>query len=219
LLELPLFRINRPFFAAKVMFACLPLICLATTLAFAQDTPSPTTVFLPNQVVRVANLPWLLAPSEDSSAVLAAALETIVHDKDVCCGKDSGLEDAVLSAPSSLKELSAKLQGRHVLSDGLSVVVRAEYFPQSSINPRFMIKTLMDHQPMLIEWKSRIYVLYGAIFDETRQYNPDDWQFAIHKLLLLDVRFSGQRRETEFNNETDDWKQIQGLLTLSVVRR
>jgi len=219
LTELRLSRISRPFLTAKIIVACLALVCIATVSAWAQDIPSPTRVFLPNQVVLVAKLPSLTAPSAEPSAVLATALETILHDRDVCCGKDSGLEDAVLSAPSSLKELSAKLQGRHVLGDGLSVMVRAEYFPQNSLHVNLMIKTLMDQQPMLLEWKSRVYVLYGAVFDETRQYNPDGWQFAIHKLLLLDVRFSDHRREIEFNNETDDWKKIQGLLTLAVVRK
>src|SRR5208282_718682 len=148
---------------------------MATVSAFAQ----PHAWFLPNQEVRVANLPLLTTPSADASAVLATALETILHDRDVCCGKGSGLEDAVLSAQSSLKALSAKLQGRHVLGDGLSIVVRAEYFPKSSIGAPIMLKTLMDQQPMLIEWKSHLYVLYGAIYDETRTYNLGERQFAI----------------------------------------
>jgi hypothetical protein len=61
-------------------------------------------------------------------------------------------------------------------------------------------------------------VLCGANFDEIRQYNPDDWMFTILKFSLLDVRFSGQRRETEFNYQTDDWKTIQGVMRVSVVR-
>ena len=150
--------------------------------------------------------------------MVATALETILRDRDVCCGKNSGFEDAVLSA-SSLKELSAKLEGKHVLSDGLSVMVRTQYFPQNPASARLMIKALMDQQPMLLEWKSRVYVLYGANFDEIRQYNPDDWLFTIRKLLLLDVRFSDQRREIELNSQTDDWKAIQGFMTLSVVRQ
>lgn len=215
--ELLLSRINRPYLTAKTLVACSALVCMATVSAFAQDTPS--TWFLPNQEVYVANLPVLTAPSAEASAVLAAALETILPDRDVCCGKDSGLEDAVLSAPSSLKELSAKLQGRHVLGDGLSIVVRAEYFPKSSIVPNLIVKTLMDHQPMLLKWKSHIYVLYGATYDETRTYNMQMRQFVIHKLWLLDSRYSGQRRETELNAETDDWTKIQGILTLSVARK
>jgi len=210
-------RINRPYLTAKAIFAWLVLVCMATVSAFAQDT-SPGW-FLHNQEVSVANLPLLTAPSAEPSAVLATALETILPDRDVCCGKDSGLEDAVLSAPLSLKELSAKLQGRHVLGDGLSIVVRAEYFPKNSIDPSLTIQRLMNQQPMLLQWKSHIYVLYGATYDETRTYNWEERQFVIHKLWLLDPRYSGQRRETELNAETDDWTKIQGILTLSVVRK
>jgi len=214
--ELLLSTINRPYLTAKTLFACLVLVCMATVSAFSQDV-SPGW-FLHNQEVSVANLPLLTAPSAEPSAVLATALETILQDRDVCCRKDSGLEDAVLSAPSSLKELSAKLQGRHVLGDGLSIVVRAEYFPKSSIDPSLTIQTLMNQQPMLLKWKSHIYVLYGATYDETRTYNWEARQFVIHKLWLLDPRYSGQRRQTELNT-TDDWTNIQGILTLSVVRK
>ncbi len=194
----------------------MALVCLATVSVQAQNVPS---AILPNQKALIVKLPSLTAPSADPSAVLATSLETIIHDKDVCCGKDSGLEDAVLSAPSSLKELSAKVQGRHVLGDGRSVMVRAEYFPQNSIDVNALIKALIDQHPMLIEWKNRVYVLYGAVFDESADYGDGTRAYAaLHKLLLRDVRFSDHRREVQFNSETDDSKTIQGLLTLTVVR-
>jgi hypothetical protein len=216
--EFLLSRIKRPYLTAKALCTCLALVCIATVSAFAQDA-SPGTWFLHNQEVYVANLPLLTASSAEASAVLATALETILPDRDVCCGKDSGLEDAVLSAPASLKELSAKLQGRHVLGDGLSIMVRAEYFPKSSIVPNLIVKTLMDQQPMLLKWKSHIYVLYGATYDEGRAYDMGEREFVIHKLWLLDPRYSGQRREAELNAETDDWTKIQGILTLSIARK
>jgi hypothetical protein len=207
---------NRLFVTPKAIFACLVLGCIATVSGFAQDTPG--YVFHPNQEVRVTDLPSLAASSNKPSAVLAAALETILHHKSVCCGKNSALEDAVLSAPLSLEELSAKLQGRHVLSDGRSVMVSAEYVPQSSITPDLMISALTDQHALLMEWKSHFYVLYGAIFDETI-YTSGQRQFAVHKLLLLDPRFSDQRRETEFNRESDDWGSVQGFLTLASARQ
>jgi hypothetical protein len=215
--ELLLSRINRPYLIARPFVAYLVLVCMAAVSAFAQYRHTGVQ-FLPNQEVYVDNLPLLTAPSAEASAVLATALETILPDRDVCCGKDSGLEDAVLSALSSLKELSAKLQGRHVLGDGLSIVVRAQFFPKSSIDPSFTIQRLMNQQPMLLKWKSHIYVLYGATYDETRFYNGGG-QFVIHKLRLLDPRYSDRRRETELNAETDDWTKIQGILVLSVVRK
>ncbi len=215
--EMLLSPINRPYLTAKTLVACLVLVCMATAPAFTQGRHIPPSWFLQNQEVSVANLPLLTAPSAEPSSVLATALETIIPDRDVCCGKDSGLEDAVLSAPSSLKELSAKLQGRHVLGDGLSIVVRTEYFPKSSLDPSLVITTLMDQQPMLLKWKSHIYVLYGATYDETRTYLGS--QFVIHKLWLLDLRYSDQRRETELNAETGDLTKIQGILALSVARK
>ncbi|HSZ60614.1 MAG TPA: hypothetical protein VK828_02380 [Terriglobales bacterium] len=209
---------DRLLFIGRLIIVGWALAWLITASASAQITPSPTAVFLPNQVVRIGNLPSLTAPSSKSTAVLATALETIIRDRDVCCGKDSGLEDAVLSA-SSLKDLGAKIEGRHVLGDGLSINVRAEYVPTSSLSARLLVSTLMNQKPMLLGWKSRVYVVYGAVYDETRIYDPDGWQFVIHKLLLLDVRFSDHRREVEFDSESDDWNTIQGVLTASFVRQ
>jgi|SRR5208282_3363210 len=206
---------SRPSLSAKLL-VCSVLGCIATLSAFAQDEPS--YVFHPNQDVRVAKLPVLTAQSTDPSAVLAAALETILRDKAVCCGKDSALEDTVLAASPSLQELSAKLQGKHVLSDGRSVTVSAEYVPQSSITPDLMISALIDQHALLIKWKSHFYVLYGAIFDET-VYSSGQRQLAVHKLLLLDPRFSDRRRQIEFNRDSDDWGKVEGLLTLSVARQ
>jgi len=206
---------SRPSLSAK-LFACLVLGCLVTLSAFAQDEPA--YVFHPDQDVRVAHLPLLTAQSTNPSAVLAAALETVFRDQAVCCGKNSALEDTVLAAPPSLQELSAKLQGKHVLSDGRSVMVSAEYVPQSAITPDLMISALIDQHALLIKWKSRFYVLYGAIFDET-VYSGGQRQFAIHKLLLLDPRFSDRRRDVEFNRDRDDWSKIEGLLTLSIARQ
>jgi hypothetical protein len=117
-----------------------------------------------------------------------------------------------------LKELSTKLQGRRVLRDGRPIVVNVEYVPQSAIGPGLIISAIKGQRPLLFEWKSHLYVLYGAIFNETRYYSGER-QYAVVKLLLLDPRFSDQRREVEFNRETDDWGNVQGLLTVAVVRQ
>lgn len=213
-MKTPLFsRINCPCQIAKSLFAGLMLVSVAAAVAFAQTSPA----FFPNQEIRVGNLPSMTAPSADTPAVIATALEAILHNKDLCCGKYSGLENDVFSASPSLKALSAKLQGKHVLGDGLSVMVRTEYVPKSSIGSATVIRTLLHQQPMLLKWKSHVYVLYGAVFDESRD-DDGTRQYLIHKLLLLDLRYSDRRRETEFNRETDDWGTLQGLLTVSVAQ-
>jgi hypothetical protein len=57
--------------------------------------------------------------------------------------------------------------------------------------------------------------LYGANFNETRDPSSGVRDYAIRKLLLLDLRFSDQQRETSFDRETDDWGTIQGLMTVA----
>jgi hypothetical protein len=178
--------------------------------------PVGRTAFLPNQTVQVVDLPSRTAKANDSTTVLVATLETIFHDPDVCCGKNSSLEDIVGTAgPLSLKDLSAKLQGRHILSDGRPIIVTTEYLTPSSITPGQILAPLMKNQALLMEWNSHLYVLYGAVFDESRYYTGRD--FVIRKLLLLDARFSDARRNAVFNRETEDWKNVQGLLMLAAI--
>jgi hypothetical protein len=199
---------------AKMRVLCsIAFLLLASGFAHSQDYP-PASVFRPNQEVRVSSLPLRTAQSTRSGATLVAALETIFHDPEVCCGKNSALEHAVLSAdPLSLKVLSTKLRGRHILGDGRPIIVTAEYLPPNSINPDQMIASLMHNQPLLMEWNSHLYVLYGVIFDETLYYSGHR-DFVIRKLLLLDTRFSNTRREAFFDRQRDDWTKVQGLLML-----
>jgi hypothetical protein len=194
------------------------LLLFVSCLAHGQaDVPDSIAWFHANQELRVTNLPSLTAASTDPSAVVATALETVLHDKAVCCGKDSALEDVVLSEPLSLKELGARSQGRHLLSGGRPVVVSAQYVAPDSVNPGLIIGALLEQHALLIQWKSHLYVLYGAIFNETRFYSGAR-HYAILKLLLVDPRFSDARREAVLNRESGDWAQVQGLLILSVAR-
>ncbi len=203
------------FLPAKV--CCFLALLIGVTLP-ASAQGGQGYAFHPNQEVRVTGVSSATASSSNPSAVLGAALEVILHDKEVCCGKGSALEDIVLSAPSSLRELSSKLQGTHVLGDGRSVVVNAECASQSAITPDLMISTMLDQHAPLIEWKSHFFVLYRAVFDETR-YDDGRRQYAIKKLMLRDPRFSDQRADVVFNRESDNWSDVQGLLTVSVDRR
>lgn len=194
----------------RIFFRCIVFLLLASCLALGQEESS---VVHPNQEVRVSDLPMHTAQSADATAVLAASLETIFHDPDVCCGKNSALEDADLSA-DSLKELGGKLAGKHRLSDGRTLTVTAEYSSPDSINPNQIIGPLLRKQALLMQWDSHFYVLYGAVYDEI-VFSGGHREYVIHKLLLLDTRFSDARRETAFNRETDDWTKVQGLLRLA----
>lgn len=166
---------------------------------------------------RVSGLPVLVARAPDPSDVLRASLATILHDKTVCCGKDSALADDVARAdPLSLKDVATKLQGRHLLSDGRPIMVTAEYLDPATINASDLITTLRDQHAPLMEWNSHLYVCYGVTY--RRDYDPATGAVlnTILKFLLLDTRYSDSRRKAVFDRDTDDWSKVQGMLRATV---
>ena len=115
-----------------VPVACLLLTCLAYT----QDVPSrgyPT--IHPNLEARISGLPFLQAQSTDAPDVLAAALATVLKDRDLCCDRQSALEGRLpQSDPVSLKEVAAKLQGRQLLGEESVADVTEERVPERLVH-------------------------------------------------------------------------------------
>jgi hypothetical protein len=109
---------------------CL-LLMLVSCCAFGQKN-AEWQVYRANEEVRVPQLPALMASSHDLSDVLLTSLDIVFHDRGICCGKNSVLEDRALAAdPLSLKEVASKLRGRQVLSDGRAVQITAEVLPDA----------------------------------------------------------------------------------------
>ena len=168
-----------------------------------------------NKEVRINDLPSLTAQSTSASDVLAASAEIIFRDKDVCCGKNSALADGIrLADPTSLPAIANRLRGRNVLSDGGAFLITAEYLSPASVNIGDLMGALTEKHALLMEWNSHFYVVYGVIYDQTIDPNTGATMNAIHKLLLLDPRFSDGRRELSFDRQSDDWAKVQGLLML-----
>lgn len=198
-------------------FGCLLLI-LVSCFAFGQENPGGWQVYRANEEVRVPQLPALMARSHDPSDVLLTSLDIAFHDRSICCGKDSALEDRALAAfPVSLKDVASRIRGQQILSDGRRVQITAEVLPDAlgiDISPR-IVGSLLQKQAMLMVWNSHLYILYGAVFDAVGNDDGSS-QFMIHKLFLLDARYSGPRRELIFNRDIDDWAKVDGLLLLGV---
>ena len=195
------------------------LLAFVSGLAYAQDVPQSYTVFHANQELRVKPLRSLTARSHDPVDVLLTSLDTVFNDRTICCGRESALEDRADSAdPRSLKEIVAAVQGRHLLSDGRPIEISADLTPSSDVGTALrIVNSLLGQHAMLMVWNSHLYVLYGAIYDEA--ISTDSRQVSIHKLLLLDTRFSDSRREVVFNRDADDWDSVQGVLSFSVAQK
>lgn len=207
-------RSSRSAFLAMAAFAaasCFAASCLAVG-CFAQGQTYPSI-----QEVRVSGLPALMARTHDPSDVLLTSLDTIIRDRNVCCGKDSALEDDAAAAdPSYLNDVARKVQGRHLLSDGRAIMITAEYFEPAAINSGMLLATLRDKHALLFEWNSRLYVCYGVTYQKDYDSESGAERDTIHKFLLLDTRYSGSRRKVVFNRGSDDWSDVQGMLRVAV---
>jgi hypothetical protein len=168
----------------------------------------------PEQELRVHDLASLTARTAHSSDVLATSLEIVFNDKDICCGKNSALEDSVESAnPKSLKDIAGKLQGRHLLSDGRPIMVTEEYLTPDQVSAGHLIYMLREKRAPLMMLNSHLYVVAGVTYVETID-DAGGIAYAVHKFLLEDVRFSDARREISFDRVTEDAGRVEGLLFL-----
>ncbi|MGO9084774.1 MAG: hypothetical protein ACLQBK_06070 [Candidatus Sulfotelmatobacter sp.] len=170
-----------------------------------------------DQELQVHDLPSLIARSHDRSEVLLTSLDTLFHDREICCGNDSALEDSAGAAdPSSLKDVASKLQGRHLLSDGRPMLVTATYLTPDGVNSGLLITWFQDQHAALMQWNSHVYVVHGIVYMWIASGDPTTGSFAqttlIHKFLLWDTRYSDSRREVVFNRDTDDLNKVQGFL-------
>jgi hypothetical protein len=170
----------------------------------------------PEQEIHVHDLPMLTAQSEHSSDMLAAAVATVLHDKEVCCGKDSALQDSLERADhKSLKDIANRLQGRHLLGDGRPIMVTTEYLTPDQVSAGHLVYMLAANHAPLMMWNSHAYVVCGASYVETVDNDSGGTiAYSIHKFFLWDTRFSDSRREVTFDRVTEDPGKVQGLLFL-----
>ena len=200
--------LSRPILSRPTSF--IAILCLALgACASGQESYI-------NLEVQVSDLPVLQAHSKDPSDVLAASLGTVVQDREVCCGKDSALDDSLQRAdPASLPDVAAKLQGRQLLGDGRPIMVTAKFIAPDAINSYLLLETLRQKHALLMQWKSHLYVCYGVTYRKDYDANGNV-TYTILTFRLIDTRYSDARREVVFDRETDDWSKVQGVLWVGV---
>jgi hypothetical protein len=197
-------RYVRPIRAVAKWF--LPIIFLALFLNAQAQVPYQS------EEVQVHDLPSVTAKSHDPSDVLLASLETILHDPDVCCGKNSALVDSLASVDAtSLKNVAAKLEGRHLLSDGRPILIKTNYLSPEMVNAENLIHMMLDQHAALLEWNSHLYVVHAMEF--IWELDGQGHTFpVIRKLMLTDTRYSDSRREVVFTRTVDDTAKLEGML-------
>ena len=165
--------------------------------------------------LRIPSVTPIIARTDESSDVLLASIATIFHDQEICCGRDSALEDSAQAADGrSLKEIAAKLEGRHLLGDGRPIHVTAEYISPDAATASRVVSLITAQHPLLMQWNSIFYVVYGVDYVQTEDYSEHTAGMVIRKLFLWDTCYSDAHRNVVFDRETEDAGKVQGLLFL-----
>jgi len=188
---------------------------LACSVAVSSAYPRRAQYNYPEREIYAHDLPALTAPSQHSTDMLATAVASVLHDKDVCCGRDSALADSLERADhKSLKDVADRLQGRHLLGDGRPMMVTAEYLTPDQVAAGHLIAMLAANHAPLMMWNAHVFVVHGVSYVESLDPNTQASLYTIHKFFLWDTRYSDARREAVFDRLTEDISKVQGLLFL-----
>jgi hypothetical protein len=196
-------------FVAAALFFRTPLV--------AQDLP-PAYIH-PYQRIAVPNLAQFRAADDSRPAVLKAVVATVLSGLNVKCGSGSQLYSVLeANAELPLRAVAAKISGASCSMEGRTLHVNATFAPNGAIKANGIVASVMQHQPLLLEWKNRIYVLYGVVYDQ-HLYNTGAQDNVIREFLLIDPRYSDTRRFLAFNRAKDNFADVAGIATISVVGR
>ncbi len=181
----------------------------------AQDVPIEGEVVHPNLRITVPNLPALTAVDQSGTAVAKAGLDIIFSAAKLKCEGSFHLESVMDGyAGPRLRTLTRQIASAPCTVDGRAARVTAWFVPNGEIQADSLIVPLAEGYPLLLRWKDVLYVLYGVVYDEHLRYNGSR-DNVIRELLLIDPRYSDERRLVVFRRDKDDFTQVEGIAGIS----
>ena len=180
-----------------------------------QDVPlGGYPVVHPYRRIQISNLAGISSTDTTSPAITKAALAIVISASKVNCEHDSQLESiADANAGASLQTLVTKVAGAFCSENGRRFRVTASFVPNSAIQGNNIIASLKQGQPLLIEWKDVLYVLYGVVYDE-RIHSSGRQDNFIREFLLIDPRYSDKRRLVTFERDKDNFAEVEGIASI-----
>jgi hypothetical protein len=132
------------------------------------------------------------------------------------CDSGSQLNTVIeANAASSLRILSEKIGGSSCASNGHAMRLNAVFTPNPEIRADGIVAAILHQRPLLMEWKGALYVIHGVIYDE-HLHNSGKRDNVIRQLLLIDPRYSDQRRFASFDRQRDEFAQVNGITEIQV---
>jgi hypothetical protein len=107
------------------------------------------------------------------------------------------------------------ISGSNCTMSGRTGRVKSAFIPNGGIRANELITSMIQGKPLLIRWKSTLYVLYGVVYDQHLKGsgNQDN---VIRELQLIDPRYSRTRRFVTFVRDKDNFEQVEGIASVSM---
>ncbi len=203
--------------ASRTAVVIPAIVAFLLAPAFAQEPVPDPEVVHPKLRVSVSDLSTVKASDTSDAAAAKAAVAIVLSAANKTCDPASQIL-AVLEANASsrLEELSKKLSSASCLTKSGTVHVNARFMPNISIQADDIIASIRNGSLQLMRWNGVLYVLHGVVYDE-HLHNSGKRENVIRQLLLIDPRFSGERRFIAFDREKDDFSQVEGISSLDFV--
>jgi hypothetical protein len=194
-------------------------LLLVTPMAADKKTKGAPLAKLPEQKVDVPNLMLPAAGQPCTNYAWAAVVEAMLKmqsvsiDQHFWVQKANGGELCIDPLPN-LERLVRTLTGSYILMDGTRVKLQAQLIVGAPTIPDDAIAPLKHGVPLLVFWKSRAYIMQGAVYDEYI-YPNGQRMYQLRELKMLDPLAPVKSREVSFVNGTDDPEDIAGLVSVT----
>jgi len=197
---------------ARRLAVCVVLSALSL---WAQE-PVPSESVKPDNRVEVPDLPKTVAADNSKAEVAKAAVAIVLAAYDVKCELNSQVNSVIDDrTASSLRSLSGKVEGATCEQDGHLLKLTSTFVANTAIQADELIHALDEDNAMLIRWKGDLYVLWGALYD-VRIYSDGRRFNIIRELLLIDPRYSDERRFVSYKRDKATFADIEGVAFVGV---
>lgn len=141
-------------------------------------------------------------------------VQNVALDQHFWVQKANGGEVCLDPLPD-VDRLTKAINGVYILEEGRKVTLQAQVIAGAPRIPDDVIAPLKKGIPLLIFWKSRAFLLHGAVYDEYI-YPNGQRMFQLTELKMTDLLATGKQREVVFTNGTDDPSEISAIVRVDV---
>ncbi len=200
----------------SALLAALTMLLLCGS-AHCQDISNG--YFLPDQSVKVPDVPEVHAVQRCENYALAADLEAMLRQQNAPISQDAIADKiwsgACLDSPPDLEQVKRRLEDEYILADGRRVRVEAKVMSALPSAPEPFLLPLFHGETYVLYWRNHAYLLVSVLWDETNFYGAGRI-FHFRQFTLLDPFETGEKRTVTVDVAKNGLSEFGGTLQVKV---